>query len=148
MTGRTLLPDVRSGYIISVCTVEGWQELTLEFEDILQRYVFRFGFVWFQHILYMQFFHLDLPCARCGQNSAAPFTESTVPCESLLAFLVKESTSLRETQSAPQSRKGPDRAWINTQSCHAWKILTAMRATCCFDSSKKSPVADFLQYLC
>ena len=86
MTGRTLLPDVRSGYIISVCTVEGWQELTLEFEDILQRYVFRFGFVWFQHILYMQFFHLDLPCTRCGQNSAAPFTEYTVPCESLLAF--------------------------------------------------------------
>lgn len=45
----------------------------------------------------MQFSHLGLPCARCGQNSAAPFPEPTVPCESLLAFL-KESTSLRGPQ--------------------------------------------------
>lgn len=84
--------------ITLVCAVEGWRELTLELDIILHKSVFRFGFVWFQHILYMQFSHLGLPCARCGQNSAAPFPEPTVPCESLLAFLKKESTSLRGPQ--------------------------------------------------
>lgn len=124
------------------CAVEVWRELTLELDIILHKSVFRFGFVWFQHILYMQFSHLGLPCARCGQNSAAPFPEPTVP----FGFLEERVHLVTRTPGAPRSREGPYPVWINLQGCHAGRILTAMGTTCYFGRVEKSPVDDLLQY--